>query len=116
MAKSERRDRLASGPKMDVPSEERTRLRDLREGRGWSQQQLADKIGVSNGTISNLETGGSGQVYKAVYAEVVRVLKAGDEATEADANRFMRAVKRLLELDERGWAIVEAVLDAQPKP
>lgn len=33
------------------------RLRELREAQFWSQQDLADKAGVSRVTISRLETG-----------------------------------------------------------
>lgn len=34
------------------------RLRELRLAKGWSQQRLADAIGVSKVTISDLERGG----------------------------------------------------------
>ncbi len=33
------------------------RLRELREGRGWSQGQLAEELAVSRQTINALETG-----------------------------------------------------------
>ena len=33
------------------------RVRDLRKERGWLQQELADRAGVSMQTVSNLETG-----------------------------------------------------------
>ena len=33
------------------------RLRELREGRGWSQGQLAELLGVSRQTVNALETG-----------------------------------------------------------
>lgn len=33
------------------------RLRELREGQGWSQGELADRLDVSRQTINALETG-----------------------------------------------------------
>jgi len=35
----------------------KTRIRELREARGLSQEQLAQAIGTTNQTISNYETG-----------------------------------------------------------
>jgi transcriptional regulator with XRE-family HTH domain len=32
-------------------------IRELRESKGWTQQELADKTGVSRQTISKLENG-----------------------------------------------------------
>jgi transcriptional regulator with XRE-family HTH domain len=33
------------------------RLRELREGKGWTQSQLADKAGLSEGGVRDLEQG-----------------------------------------------------------
>jgi putative transcriptional regulator len=33
----------------------RTRVRELRLDRGWSQQELADKVGVSRQSINSIE-------------------------------------------------------------
>lgn len=33
------------------------RLRELREGQGWSQGELAEELGVSRQTVNALETG-----------------------------------------------------------
>ena len=35
----------------------RSRVRELRNGRGWSQQELAQQVGVSRQTINAIETG-----------------------------------------------------------
>ena len=35
----------------------KNRLRELRGERGWSQQALADRLGVSRQTVNALETG-----------------------------------------------------------
>jgi putative transcriptional regulator len=34
-----------------------TNLRELRRVRGWSQQELADRLAVSRQTINSIETG-----------------------------------------------------------
>jgi putative transcriptional regulator len=33
----------------------RTRVRELRQERGWSQQELAEKVGVSRQSINSIE-------------------------------------------------------------
>ncbi|MDH5822597.1 helix-turn-helix transcriptional regulator [Luteimonas sp. RD2P54] len=35
----------------------RSRLRELREARGWSQSELAGRLGVSRQTVNAVETG-----------------------------------------------------------
>ena len=35
----------------------RSRVRDLREARGWSQAQLGERLAVSRQTINAIETG-----------------------------------------------------------
>ena len=35
----------------------KNRVRELRDGRGWSQGDLAEKLGVSRQTVNAIETG-----------------------------------------------------------
>ncbi|WP_407353397.1 helix-turn-helix transcriptional regulator [Luteimonas sp. R10] len=35
----------------------RSRVRELRESRGWSQSQLGERLGVSRQTVNAIETG-----------------------------------------------------------
>ena len=35
----------------------KNRLREIRKAKGYSQQELADEVGVSRNTISSIETG-----------------------------------------------------------
>lgn len=35
----------------------RLRVRELRQAKGWSQEELANRAGATQGQISNLETG-----------------------------------------------------------
>ena len=42
----------------------RTKLRKLRESRGYTQQSFADRIGISRSHYSQIETGEKGLSYK----------------------------------------------------
>lgn len=51
-----------------------SRLRDLRQGRGWTQQQLAERAGLPVGTLRNLEQGSRSPSWESV----VRLARAFD--------------------------------------
>jgi putative transcriptional regulator len=38
-----------------MPTSVRNRVKDLRDDRGWTQQQLADAVGVSRQSINSIE-------------------------------------------------------------
>jgi putative transcriptional regulator len=38
-----------------MSSSVRNRVKELRDGRGWTQQELADKVGVSRQSINSIE-------------------------------------------------------------
>ena len=40
---------------LDMPISVRNRIRELRDGRNWTQQQLADAVGVSRQSINSIE-------------------------------------------------------------
>ena len=40
----------------------RLRLKELREAKGWTQSQLAERSGVNQGTISKIESGKTGGI------------------------------------------------------
>jgi len=75
-----------TGPKMTLTKEQRDRLRQLRERKGLTGTQLAKRIGVTQGSISNLETGKRHpQVYRMLYTRVVRYLaRASDHGAAPD--------------------------------
>lgn len=107
--------RLASGPKMTPTREQRIKFRELREKRGLTQAELGAKIGVSGPTISNienLENTRHQQVYAAVYAELVRVLKTGDGADDVHGERLARVVDKFLRLSDAYGEAVEAMIDS----
>jgi putative transcriptional regulator len=43
--------------KLDMPRTVRNRVRNLRAERGWTQQQLAEAVGVSRQSINSIECG-----------------------------------------------------------
>jgi len=41
--------------RLDMASGVRNRVKELRDARGWTQQELADKVGVSRQSINSIE-------------------------------------------------------------
>lgn len=48
---------LGMGKQVPKPKRRRTYIREWREQRGWSQEELAEMVGVTQETISRLEGG-----------------------------------------------------------
>jgi transcriptional regulator with XRE-family HTH domain len=102
------------GPVMDVTPEERARFKDLRKSKGMTQPQLAARIGVSDATISNIETGRSRQVNRTAYLAAMMVLQSDGLTPHAMRDeRIKRILDKLMKIDERGLTTVEATIDAQ---
>lgn len=49
--------RMASSPGIAMPLRVSTRVRERRTEQGWSQGELAERVGVSRQTINAIETG-----------------------------------------------------------
>lgn len=64
---------MPADPPGEIPSDKEfgARVIAAREAKGWTQKQLAARVGTSQPTISTIESGGS----SALIPEVVRVLK-----------------------------------------
>lgn len=58
-------------------------VRERREARGWTQQQLADRLGISRQAISQIERGD--------FEPSARVLLRLANALEADCAELFRA-------------------------
>ena len=57
------------------------RFAEARRRRGWTQQKLADKTGIAQSEISNIESGEANPTYKTMY-EVAAALGARIDLVE----------------------------------
>ena len=95
------------------------RIRQARESKGWSQQQLAGKVGMSQEAISKIETGQTRQPRQlrriAKILEVSAVYLIGEEADPKHGHKVSRSRDINHEVDHRLLrdivAIVEDVLE-----
>jgi transcriptional regulator with XRE-family HTH domain len=63
---------------MSNPTEMGVRIRDVRRERGWTQDQLANAVGVSRSAVAQWETGRAGQVTTNL-TRIAEVLEVGVE-------------------------------------
>ena len=49
-------------PNMSDPSQIGARIKEIRQERGWTQDQLAQAVGVSRSAVAQWETGRAGQI------------------------------------------------------
>jgi transcriptional regulator with XRE-family HTH domain len=61
---------------MSNPTEMGNRIRDVRRERGWTQDQLANAVGVSRSAVAQWETGRAGQVTTNL-TRIAEVLEVG---------------------------------------
>jgi transcriptional regulator with XRE-family HTH domain len=61
---------------MSNPTEMGIRIRDVRRERGWTQDQLANAVGVSRSAVAQWETGRAGQVTTNL-TRIAEVLEVG---------------------------------------
>lgn len=65
-------------------------LRDLREARGWTQEQLAEKLGRPQSTVSKIEAG-ERKLDVCQFIDYLRILKA-DPVTAMQ--RLMKVIQK----------------------
>jgi transcriptional regulator with XRE-family HTH domain len=70
--------RLSHTNAMSNPTEMGIRIREVRRERGWTQDQLANAVGVSRSAVAQWETGRAGQV-TANLTRIADVLQVGVE-------------------------------------
>jgi transcriptional regulator with XRE-family HTH domain len=89
---------------MSDPVQIGTRIRDVRKGRNWTQDQLAVAVGVSRSAVAQWETGRAGQV-TGNLTRIAATLDVGVEELELlrlyrgcsfeDRQLVLRTVRRL---------------------
>ena len=63
---------------MSDPTQIGARIRDARQDRGWTQERLAEAVGVSRSAVAQWETGRAGQL-TGHLARIAEVLDVGIE-------------------------------------
>ena len=91
----------------------RKRLTDELERQGMSQRELARRVGVTAGTISNLVTGRHTQARKTVIAAIHAVLRwiAPTETTMSD-EAYRRIVDGALEISPQDRETVARLIES----
>lgn len=98
-------------------------LKTMRERAGYTQQELADAVGISRGSISMYELGKREPDY-ATLREIARVLNTsraellGDEDHEEKPEPMQYPTelqRKYMALDEHGRNLVDFILDSEYK-
>ena len=79
---------------MSNPAEMGSRIREVRRERGWTQDQLANAVGVSRSAVAQWETGRAGQVTTHL-TRIAEVLEVGVEYLMYGDEKRVPAVARL---------------------
>lgn len=103
---------------MSVSPEERERFKNQRIAKGWDQYDLADRAGVTQGAVSNFESGRTKQPFKIVYARLYRALFGPNkEPTSPDEpDNFVAIVEGVTELDAADRAYIATMIKRLRKP
>lgn len=112
MANRRGRQEKPKGGVVNLTSDERKAFRERREKLGYTHRSLGAKAGVSGGTISNIETGASGQVNAAKYAAAYAVLFGKQKAVDNLAT-YKKMVEDLADVTDHWDAISEIIAGAK---
>ena len=69
------KDAIPQGPYASRMETMGDRLRQCRNSRGLTQQQLADSLGVTNGAVSQWELGGTKNIKLVTFLRVLEILQ-----------------------------------------
>jgi DNA-binding XRE family transcriptional regulator len=104
------------GGVVDLTHEERERFKSRRIELGYTHRTLGDRIGCSSGTISNIETGRSGQPTREVYGAAYAVLFGPKAPEGVDVDTWKKMMSGLAEAPEIWEGILALVDKVKNKP
>lgn len=109
------------GPLITIPADLPATITAYRAAHGLTQGAFASKVKLSQGAISNIESGAATQVRRTVLARIQRVLRIEASASDSDGtdDAFTEAVESLVYLDAeqlRAVAQMTAALKKAKKP
>ncbi len=102
----------------------RTRLRQAREARGWSQKQLAQALGVEEATVANWEKGRSRIALDKLYL-VANVLdfpltyflpNLGETPEDAFGELLARPLREILEVSRAAFDSAKSITSEEVNP
>jgi transcriptional regulator with XRE-family HTH domain len=115
MAKTRSRLEQPGGDRISVGPEMRAWFKTQREAKKLGQGTVGKKVGLSQGSISNLENGTHPQITKAAYAKLLRLFGTPDAPDGADLGGetdalFGELVKQATPLTESDMRLAVALV------
>lgn len=114
MAKSRPRPSDPTGEKISVGPEERALFKRWREENGLNQKAFSKKVGASQGTISNLESGKHTQIKKSTYAKLILLCRRPDASPNTE-RMVQEIIGELVGVPESSLGVVRDLVRALKK-
>lgn len=99
---------------VDLSPAERLRFKEKRVKLGYTHRSLSARTGVSPGSISNIETGRSGQVSRENYAKVYAVLFSDNPPEGVEHEQYKHMIENLV-LRPDLWSAVTVLAESTKK-
>lgn len=101
-----------TGGVFDLTDEERLKFKEKREELGISHRALAKKCGCSQATISNIETGRSGQVNQFIYMKAYVILFGTEPSSPAQWGAAKRIQNALAGTSPDNWDAIADLVES----
>ncbi|MBO4368401.1 MAG: helix-turn-helix transcriptional regulator [Clostridia bacterium] len=85
------------------------KLREMRKQKGWSQEELAEKLGVSLRTIVNYEKGQTYPRNRKLYDKIAELFGINNDELQTETDEFMTFVGEVY--GQRGQKQAQAILE-----